>query len=340
MEMEGCMKEAAYYVSHPDGTVVCELCPHTCRLGEGKSGICRSRVNRGGRLYTLAYGEVCALHADPMEKKPLFHYLPREQCFSLAAPGCNLSCLNCQNWSVSQVSPADVPCKSLLPAEVVRWAEASRCKAVAYTYTEPLTYLEYVRDCASAVKEAGLRNVLVTAGYVNPKPLCDLLPFIDAANVDLKSFSDAVYRKLCHVRLQPVLDTLLYMRDAGVWVELTRLLVPGITDDEGDFRAMCRWLVINGFADNPLHISRFFPQYRLQQLEPTPLASLLGARRIAQEEGMHFVYLGNTTLPDTENTYCPHCGKLLIRREGYRVSKAGFMGACPSCGAQIPGVWI
>lgn len=333
------MKEAAYYISNPDGTVVCVLCPHRCKIDEAKCGRCRSRMNRGGHLYSLAYARICAMHADPMEKKPLFHFLPGATCFSIASAGCNLSCLNCQNWSVSQVSPMEIPSQTLLPEDCVRLAKKYGCRAVAYTYTEPLTYLEYVRDCASACQEAGLKNVLVTAGYVNEVPLRDLLPFIDAVNIDLKSFSDEVYRKVSRVRLQPILDTLLAMRDAGVWIEITRLLIPGISDGEEDIRAMCHWLMEHGFADNPLHISRFFPRYKLQDIDATPLSALLSARRMAQEEGMRFVYIGNTSLTDAENTYCPKCGSLLVKREGYAVSSGNFSGICPACGADIAGVW-
>lgn len=333
------MKEAAYYISNPDGMVVCVLCPHRCKIDEAKCGRCRSRMNRGGHLYSLAYARICAMHADPMEKKPLFHFLPGATCFSIASAGCNLSCLNCQNWSVSQVSPMEIPSQTLLPEDCVRLAKKYGCRAVAYTYTEPLTYLEYVRDCASACQEAGLKNVLVTAGYVNEAPLRDLLPFIDAVNIDLKSFSDEVYRKVSRVRLQPILDTLLAMRDAGVWIEITRLLIPGISDGEEDIRAMCHWLMEHGFADNPLHISRFFPRYKLQDIDATPLSALLSARRMAQEEGMCFVYIGNTSLTDAENTYCPKCGSLLVKREGYAVSSGNFSGICPACGADIAGVW-
>lgn len=333
------MKEAAYYISNPDGTVVCTLCPHRCKIDEAKCGRCRSRMNRGGHLYSLVYARICAMHADPMEKKPLFHFLPGATCFSIASAGCNLSCLNCQNWSVSQVSPMEIPSQTLLPEDCVRLAKKYGCRAVAYTYTEPLTYLEYVRDCASACQEAGLKNVLVTAGYVNEAPLRDLLPFIDAVNIDLKSFSDEVYRKVSRVRLQPILDTLLAMRDAGVWIEITRLLIPGISDGEEDIRAMCHWLMEHGFADNPLHISRFFPRYKLQDIDATPLSALLSARRMAQEEGMRFVYIGNTSLMDAENTYCPKCGSLQVKREGYAVSSGSFSGICPACGADIAGVW-
>lgn len=250
-------------------------------------------MNRGGHLWTEAYGKVCALHVDPVEKKPLLHFHPGEECLSLAAAGCNLSCRNCQNWRISQVSPEEVEYHLLLPDDVVKMAGEMSCRLVAYTYTEPLTYLEYVRDCAEACHEAGLRNILVTAGYVNEEPLRDLLPFLDAANVDLKSFSDEIYRSVSGAGLAPVLRTLELMRDAGVWVEITNLLIPGVNDDMDMVRRMCIWLVEHGFAEYPLHFTRFFPQYRMTGLPPTPVTTLLDARDVAHNCGLQYVYLGN-----------------------------------------------
>ena len=333
-------KEAEYYIAQADGTVVCRICPHECRIGEGKHGLCRSRVNRDGKLYSLAYGRVCALQIDPVEKKPLLHFHPGGDCLSLGAAGCNLSCSNCQNWTISQASPDEVPYHRLAPEQFAEVAVQQHCRLVAYTYTEPLTYIEYTRDCAEACRKAGLKNILVTAGYVNERPLLDLLPFIDAANVDLKSFSDEVYRRISHARLQPVLRTLERMRDAGTWIEITNLLIPGVNDDEAMIRRMCEWLVGEGFAHYPLHFSRFFPQYRLQDVPPTPYETLLRARDIARGSGMQFVYIGNTDLPDAENTYCPHCGQLLVERDGYRIVRNRLPeGKCPSCGTTIAGEW-
>lgn len=287
------VREAEYYDRLSDGTVVCRLCPHGCHVREGGHGLCRSRMNRGGRLWTEAYGKVCALHVDPVEKKPLLHFHPGEECLSLAAAGCNLSCRNCQNWRISQVSPGEVEYRLLLPDDVVKMAGEMSCRLVAYTYTEPLTYLEYVRDCAEACHEAGLRNILVTAGYVNEEPLRDLLPFLDAANVDLKSFSDEIYRSVSGAGLAPVLRTLELMRDAGVWVEITNLLIPGVNDDMDMVRRMCIWLVEHGFAECPLHFTRFFPQYRMADLPPTPVTTLFDARDVARSCGLQYVYLGN-----------------------------------------------
>lgn len=332
-------REAGYYEVRPDHTVVCRLCPHECHLSEGRQGLCRSRTNRGGKLYTLAYGKVCALHADPVEKKPLFHFLPGSRCFSVAAAGCNLSCLNCQNWEISQASPLEVGCRRIAPEELAETAACSGCRSVAYTYTEPLTYIEFTRDCAAACKARGLKNILVTAGYVNEQPLADLLPFIDAANIDLKSFSDDTYRRISRACLAPVLRTLLQMKEAGVWMEITNLVIPSVNDGTEQIQTLCRWLADNGLADSPLHFSRFFPRYRLSHLPPTPIETLLQARQTAREEGMQFVYIGNTSLPDAEDTRCPHCGKQLVHRDIYQVSPHRFSGICPQCGQPIPGVW-
>ncbi len=331
------MKEAEYYVCLPDGGVECRLCPHGCRIREGRSGRCRSRVNRDGRLWTAAYGEVCALQMDPVEKKPLLHFHPGGHCLSLAAAGCNLSCLNCQNWALSQAAPADVDSRRLLPEEVAGLAVAHGCPMVAYTYTEPLTYLEYTRDCAKACREAGLKNILVTAGYVNPAPLADLLPWLDAVNIDVKAFSDEVYQTVCRARLSPVLSTLEQLREAGVWLEVTNLLIPGVNDGREMVARLCEWLVGHGFSDYPLHFSRFFPQHRMMSLEPTPVSRLVEARGVARDCGMKFVYLGNVDLPGTLDTCCPHCGTVLVHRRGYSVETNGFRGACPTCGERIAG---
>lgn len=331
--------EARYYEPAADGRAACLLCPHGCRLAEGERGLCHGRTCRDGRLWADGYGRVCALAADPVEKKPLLHFLPGSTCLSLAVAGCNLSCLNCQNHDLSQAAPADVPWRHIAPADLPRLAWANGCGAVAYTYTEPLTWIEYATDCARACREAGLRNILVTAGFVNEPPLRDLLPYIDAANVDLKSFSDDTYSKVCRGRLAPVLQTLRLMRDAGVWVEVTNLVIPGVNDSPRQVEAMCSWLAANGFARNPLHFSRFFPRHLMASLPPTPIETLIGARRVAEAYGMKHVYIGNVSLPGAEDTLCPSCGRLLISRHGYSVHPDGFCGTCPHCGEPIAGVW-
>ena len=284
--------ECRYYKSS-GGTVECLLCPHHCRIADGKTGICRSRRNLNGRLVSDVYGKPCALAIDPIEKKPLYHFHPGTKCLSIACTGCNFRCLNCQNHDISQAAPTDADHYRLTPEEVVAFCLKHHCPGIAYTYTEPLTYIEYITDCARLAHEAGLWNILVTAGYVCQEPLADLLPFLDAANIDLKSFSDDIYRKVSGGHLQPVLDTILAMRDAGVWIEITNLVIPGINDDMQMIRQMCRWLADNQLAEAPLHFSRFFPRYKMQDIQPTPLHTLQSAKRIAEEEGMKYVYLGN-----------------------------------------------
>ena len=284
--------ECRYYKSS-DGTVECLLCPHHCRIADGKTGICRSRRNLNGRLVSDVYGKPCALAIDPIEKKPLYHFHPGTECLSIACTGCNFRCLNCQNHDISQAAPTDADHYRLTPEEVVAFCLKHHCPGIAYTYTEPLTYIEYITDCARLAHEAGLWNILVTAGYVCQEPLADLLPYLDAANVDLKSFNDDIYRKVSGGHLQPVLDTLLAMRDAGVWIELTNLLIPGVNDDLQMIRQMCRWLADNHLAEAPLHFSRFFPRYKMQDIPPTPLHTLKAAKQVAQEEGIIHVYLGN-----------------------------------------------
>ena len=287
------MKECRYYKKLEGGVVECRLWPHHCHIAEGKAGICRSRRNHDGMLVSEVYGKPCALAIDPVEKKPLYHFHPGTTCLSLACTGCNFRCLNCQNHDISQASPEQADYYRLSPEEVVSLCLKHHCPGIAYTYTEPLTYIEYITDTSRLAHEAGLWNILVTAGYVCQEPLADLLPYLDAANIDLKSFSDDIYKKVSSGCLQPVLDTILAMRDAGVWIELTNLVIPGINDDMQMIRQMCRWLADNHLTEAPLHFSRFFPRYKMQDIQPTPLHTLQAAKRIAEEEGMRYVYLGN-----------------------------------------------
>ena len=287
------MMECKYYQKLKGGAVCCQLCPHHCRIADGKTGICKSRRNNSGTLVSEVYGRPCALAIDPIEKKPLYHFHPGTTCLSLACTGCNFRCLNCQNHDISQVALDAVNNYELSPEKVVELCMKHKCPGIAYTYTEPLTYIEYIIDTAHLVREAGLWNILVTAGYVCQEPLADLLPYLDAANIDLKSFSDDIYQRVSGGHLQPVLDTILAMKDAGVWIELTNLIIPTINDDMDMIRQMCQWLVANGLATAPLHFSRFFPRYKMQDLPPTPLSTLKEAKRIALEAGIQHVYLGN-----------------------------------------------
>ena len=285
--------ECRYYKKADDGRIECQLCPHHCRMADGKTGLCRSRKNKGGVLVSEVYGKPCSLAIDPIEKKPLYHFHPGTTCLSMACTGCNFRCLNCQNYEISQVQPSEVDHYDLSPEAVVELCLKHHCPGIAYTYTEPLTYLEYITDTARLAHKAGLWNILVTAGYVCQEPLNDLLPHLDAANIDLKSFSDDIYMKVNGGHLQPVLDTILAMHGAGVWIELTNLIIPGENDDRQMIRKMCRWIAANGLADNPLHFSRFFPKYKMRNIPPTPLQTLKEAEQIALEEGIKYVYLGN-----------------------------------------------
>lgn len=334
------MKEALYYHKTDDGGVQCDLCPHGCNIAKGRRGICGSRINEGGVLNSLAYGKPCSLAIDPVQKKPLLHFHPGMTCLSLACTGCNFRCLNCQNHDISQILPEGAANYALSPAEVVDLCEQKGCKSIAYTYTEPLTYLEYIRDIAAIARSRGILNILVSAGYVNQAPLSDLSPLLDAANIDLKSFSDALYRRVNGGTLQPVLDTLLALKSAGVWLEITNLLIPCINDDPSLIRQMCIWLREHGFAGKPLHFSRFFPAYKMMDKPVTPLETLIGAAAIAKKEGIEYVYVGNAPDCEGEDTVCPSCGRVLVRREGFRILDNHLStGFCPFCGCKIPGHW-
>ncbi|MBO7552884.1 MAG: AmmeMemoRadiSam system radical SAM enzyme [Bacteroidaceae bacterium] len=285
--------ECRYYQRLEDGKVKCQLCPHQCLISNGKTGICRSRKNYDGVLVSEVYAKPCSLAIDPIEKKPLYHFHPGTTCLSIACTGCNFRCLNCQNHEISQVAPTAVGYYELTPDDVVNLCLKHHCPGIAYTYTEPLTYMEYVIDTARLAHEKGLWNILVTAGYVCQEPLADLLPFLDAANIDLKSFSDEIYQKVSAGHLSPVLDTILAMRDANVWIELTNLVIPAVNDNMDMIRQMCKWVVENDLAEVPLHFSRFFPKYKMQDIPPTPVSTLRMAEKIAREEGIQHVYLGN-----------------------------------------------
>jgi pyruvate formate lyase activating enzyme len=290
--MKGVDYKTLYW--HADGDrVVCDLCPHGCRLKDGQSGICRSRVNVGGELVATAYGRLCSIANDPIEKKPLQRFYPGTRCLSVASTGCNLRCLNCQNWEISQMHPDEVESYFVSPKMLVDKCVEMHLPTIAFTYSEPLTWYEYVYDTAKLAHERGLLTVLVSAGYVNEEPLRQLVPYIDAANIDLKSFSDDVYHRLNGASLAPVLRSLKIFHEAGVELEITNLVIPGWNDDLEMIRQMCQWLVGNNMEEHPLHFTRFFPMYRLNDAKPTPVDFLRKAKAVAVAEGMKYVYLGN-----------------------------------------------
>ncbi|MBN1268069.1 MAG: AmmeMemoRadiSam system radical SAM enzyme [Kiritimatiellae bacterium] len=321
-------------------TVQCGLCPKACIIRPGQSGECRIRVNLDGKLTAVTYGYPCSVHVDPIEKKPLFHFLPGSASLSLATVGCNLHCKNCQNWEISQQNPETSSAVHLPPEAIPAVARQQACRSVSYTYTDPIVYYEYALDGAIRCREAGLKNVLVTAGYINQEPWQELCRHVDAANIDLKALSDRFYRDVCDGTLQPVLDALVTAKDMGVMVEMTNLVIPTLNDSDRDLAALCRWTKENMGADTPLHFSRFFPHYQMRHLPPTPIETLTKAKQIAEVAGLKHVYIGNILTQDAENTFCPSCGKLLVARRRYTILENHVRdGKCNACGAEIYGLW-
>lgn len=319
--------------------VQCQLCPAECILEPYQIGNCRVRINKDGELYSLVYGKPCALHIDPIEKKPFAHLLPASYAFSIATVGCTLTCKFCQNWQISQAKPEDERFYELPPEKVVSEAIRTGCRSIAYTYTEPTVFYEYMYDTAVLAREKGLLNTYITCGYINNQPLRELSKYLDGANVDLKGFTDEFYRKTCGGKLKPVLDSFVTLKEMGVWVELTNLIVPTLNDDFNTIRQMCKWVVGNLGVDLPVHFSRFYPNYKLKNLPPTPLETLSRARDIAMEAGCRYVYVGNIG-HDGNNTFCYNCKKLLIERAGYFIRQNHVVGGkCKYCNASIAGIW-
>jgi len=333
-------KESPFYTVTAKG-VRCQICPNNCVLREGQESICRTHVVKDDKLYTIAYGNPCSVHVDPIEKKPLFHFLPETRSYSIATAGCTLACLNCQNWEISQESPKNTHNEDLFPAGVVEQCVKNNCLSIAYTYAEPIAFYEYTLDTAKLARARGIKNLLISNGYINEKPLRELCKYIDAANINLKSFSEETYEKLNGGALQPVLNTLKTLKEEGVWLEITNLIVPGWTDKPEMTKQMVEWLVTNGFTDNPLHLLRFFPLYKLTTLPYTPQSVLENARDIALKAGMKYVYIGNVPGTTYENTTCPKCKKLLVERKGFAVTQNNIQhSSCKFCGTKIAGVWV
>jgi pyruvate formate lyase activating enzyme len=333
-------REGHLYKKLSNGKVVCGICPNHCVLSEGDRSVCRSKVNMGGKLYSLTYGNPCAVNTDPIEKKPLFHFKPRSKAFSIATAGCNFRCLNCQNYEISQAKPHEVRYYELFPQDVVNEAQRARAESIAYTYSEPITFYEYMLDTARLARENHIHNLLISNGYINRKPLLELCRVLDGANVNLKSMSDEIYRKLNGGRLKPVLNTFKTLRAQGVHFEMTNLVVPGYVDDDDMVKEMCQWILTNLGPDYPLHFLRFFPRYKLNRIPPTPVSTLERFRKLAIEEGIQYVYLGNVPNHEGTHTYCHNCRKLLIKRQGYFIPQYNLNGnQCKYCNTVIPGVW-
>ncbi|MBI4825453.1 MAG: AmmeMemoRadiSam system radical SAM enzyme [Nitrospirae bacterium] len=319
--------------------IKCELCPTECELSNFEIGGCRVRINKDGALYSLVYGNPCSVAVDPIEKKPFFHVLPGSAAFSVATVGCVLSCKFCQNWQISQGRPEESDNKDLQPDELVSKALAYNCKSIAYTYTEPAVFYEYMYDTSQISKNYGMLNTMHTCGYINKEPLRELSKYMDAACVDLKAFTEDFYAKICGGRLKPVLDALVVLKEEGVWTEIVNLVIPTHNDDPKQIDAMCRWIVKNLGEDTPIHFSRFFPYYKLKNLPPTPFETLKIAWETARNAGLKYVYLGNVR-SNAENTYCPACRKIIIERVGYQVKHVNMIdGKCIFCNAVIAGLW-
>jgi len=335
------MKEAMYYKKLEEKKVQCILCPRECIILDGNRGNCGTRLNKDGRLFSLVYGKPCTANLDPIEKKPLFHFLPGTTAYSIATAGCNLHCKFCQNAEISQAKPEEVLSLDLPPKAVVESAISNSCKSIAYTYTDPIVLYEYTLDTAKLAKKRGLKNVIVSNGFINKEPLLEWCKYLDAANIDLKSISDDFYRKITGAWLKPVLETIKTLHEKRVWLELTNLIIPGYNDSLEEIKKLIAWVKDNVGLDVPLHFTAFYPCYKMLDVQPTPLDILVKARKLAMQAGLHYVYTGN--LPDEEGltTFCPKCKKALIKRQGFfGISENSIVkGRCKFCEEKIAGVW-
>lgn len=336
------MKEALCYEKLGDRNVRCNLCRHHCLIAPGKRGICGVRENSGGMLQTLVYGILVAEHVDPVEKKPLFHFQPGSLTYSIATAGCNFRCQHCQNYSISQVPPgtARMPGTFRTPEQVVSSALAAGCRSISYTYTEPTIFFEFALDTARLAHAAGLSNIFVTNGYITPEALDLVAPYLEAANIDLKGFTDSFYRTVAGARLESVLETIRDYHRRGIWIELTTLLIPGLNDTSGELEELARFIVDELGADVPWHVSRFFPTYRMIDRPATPPETLHRAAEIGSRAGLRFIYQGNFVAPGAEDTLCPDCHATLVTRSGFQVTSCTVnKGGCSACGTCIAGVW-
>ncbi|MEI6124163.1 MAG: AmmeMemoRadiSam system radical SAM enzyme [Bacteroidota bacterium] len=330
----------AHYFELTEKGMMCKLCPNACIIKPGVTGICKTRVLFKDELYAINYGNPCSINTDPIEKKPLYHFLPQTTALSLATAGCNYTCLNCQNWQISQVSPFETDNYDLMSADIVAYALKNNCKSIAYTYTEPITFYEYVYDTSVLAHQSGLKTVFISNGSINETPLRALCKYIDAANINLKSFSEDTYRKLNGGMLKTVMNSLKVFKEEGVWLEITNLVIPTWTDNMDMIKRMCDWLYTAGLQDCPLHFSRFMPMYKLTQVPSTPVETLNKAREIAMNAGIKYVYVGNVPGTTFDDTYCPKCKKVVLERKGYtQISNNIKNGKCGYCGETIHGVW-
>ena len=337
---QAAVHDAMWFDRMPDKAVRCRLCPRECTVADVERGYCGVRENQGGNYKTLVYGNLCSTNIDPIEKKPFFHCLPGTLALSVATAGCNFECKFCQNWRISQYRPEQVESIVIPPENLVRAAKSRRTPTIAYTYTEPVVFAEYVHDTAAIGRQEGVGSVMVSNGYIREPALRELCKVLTAVKVDLKAFSEKFYAEQCAGRLAPVLAALEVLRDVGIHTEVVTLLVPTLNDSEEEIKGLAKWLVSHMGPDVPVHFSRFHPIYRVKNLPPTPVETLNRARKISMDAGLRYVYVGNVPFSEGESTYCPSCGKVVIRRVGYNVDASMLRsGACASCGHKIAGVW-
>ncbi len=334
------LQEASYYRQLGGGVVQCNLCPHQCVLAPGERGICRVRENIQGKLYSLVYNKPVSIHLDPIEKKPLFHFLPGTTTYSVATVGCNLRCLYCQNWEISQSSPEDIKSVNRTPEQLVDEALVSGAQSIAYTYSEPTVFYEYMLATAKLAHKKGLKNVVISAGYINPEPLKELCKYVDAIKIDLKAFNNSFYKRIVGGELEPVLQSLKVIKEQGIWLEIVYLVIPGENDNPEEIKDMAQWIKENLGENIPLHFSRFHPTYKLINLPPTPKETVKKLRQIAIDQGLKYVYTGNLGDWETESTYCPNSQEIAIQRQGFFIIEEDNIknGLCPD-GEIIPGVW-
>lgn len=332
------MKEALFYKKSKDKIVQCQLCPRNCVIKENTRGNCGVRENKKGKLFSVVYGKPCSANVDPIEKKPIFHFLPGHKSYSIATAGCNFHCLYCQNWQISQARPEDVPSLKMPPKAVVDDSILNDCKSIAYTYTEPTIFYEYMIDTARLAIDKGLKNVIVSNGFINEKPLKELCKYIDATNIDLKGNAD-FYKNVTGAWIEPVLNALKILKENNVWLEVTNLIIPGYNDSDKELKERCEWIKKNLGSDVPVHFSRFFPYYKLTNIEATSQQTLEKAKKIAEKVGLKFIYIGNIFIEKAENTNCPKCGNLLVERYAFDILQNNIKKGKCKCGEEIAGVW-
>jgi len=334
------VKPARMWEKLNDHRVQCLLCPNGCQIDEGERGLCRVRKNIRGSLHTLIYSRIASAHVDPIEKKPMFHFLPGSRAFSVATAGCNLTCTFCQNWELSQASPEELEAQEIAPDDLPRRAQSSGSRVIAYTYNEPTVQFEYIIDSSAVARKYGIRPIIISSGYIRPEAGRILARNLDAVKIDLKAFTEKFYSSICGGSLKAVRDNLVSIYGTGKWLEIVVLVIPTLNDSASEIRAMCAWVKKNLSADVPMHFTRFRAMYKLQNLPPTPVSTLERCRAIAREEGIRYPYIGNVPGHQWESTYCHRCEKLLIQRSGYfHVVNQIRNGSCPFCGTRIPGVW-